>query len=162
LGEHAEEQHGFFVYDATIRIPLIIAGRGVPSRTIGDQVRIVDVMPTVLDLVHADIPKQVQGRSLVPLTRGERLDLVALSETWYPRHHYGWSELTSVSDGRYHFIAAPRRELYDTQNDPGERNNLAALNPTRADAQERALRELLAQTASKQRAAPARLVDPDV
>jgi choline-sulfatase len=162
LGEHGEEQHGFFVYDADIRIPLIMAGPGVPVRTIDDQVRIVDVMPTILELLHLDIPKPVQGRSVWPLVRGERLDLVAFSETWYPRHHYGWSELTSLRDGRYHFIEAPRRELYDTQVDPEERHDIAAANPTRADALERALRAFAAQTtASRQPAAP-RPVDPDV
>ena len=51
----------------------------------------------------------------MPLGRGERQDLLGFSETWYPRYHYGWSELTAVRDGRYKFIAAPRRELYDTQ-----------------------------------------------
>ncbi|MBI3491329.1 MAG: sulfatase [Acidobacteria bacterium] len=74
LGEHDEEQHGFFVYDATIRIPLIIAGAGMAPRTVGDQVRIVDVMPTLLELLGVEIPKPVQGRSLLPLVRGERLD----------------------------------------------------------------------------------------
>ena len=71
----------------------------------------------------------MQGTSLLPAARGERLDLLALSETWYPRYHYGWSELTAVRDGRYKFIAAPRRELYDLQNDPGEQTNLAAVQP---------------------------------
>ena len=162
LGEHGEEQHGFFVYDADIRIPLIIAGPGVPTRVVGDQVRIVDVMPTVLQLLAVDVPKPVQGRSLLPLARGERLDQVALSETWYPRHHYGWSELTSIRDGRHHFIAAPRRELYDTQVDPGELHDLAAANPSRADALDRALHALLAQTSADRGPAAPRPVDPDV
>ena len=72
--------------------------------------RIVDVMPTILDRLRVETPRAVQGTSLLPLARGERLDLVALSESWYPRHHYGWSELTAIRDGRYQFIAAPRPE----------------------------------------------------
>ena len=163
LGEHEEEQHGFFVYDSTTRIPLIMAGAGVAPRVVRDQVRIVDVMPTVLDLLGVEIPKAVQGQSLLPLARGARLNLVAVSETWYPRHHYGWSELTSIRDGRYHFIAAPRRELYDTQTDPLETRNIAESNPARADTQERALRDFIARTSSVSRAATApRPVDPDV
>lgn len=162
LGEHEEQQHGFFVYDATVRIPLIIAGPGVSPREIADQVRIVDVMPTILDLVKIDVPPAVQGRSLLPLVRGGRLDLVALSETWYPRHHYGWSELTAIRDGRYKFIAAPRRELYDTQTDPGETHDLAASNPSRADVLERALRDLVARTSARRTNAAPRPVDPDV
>src|SRR5262249_8105192 len=132
-------------------------------RIVNDDVRIVDVMPTILQLLGMQIPNTVQGRSLSPLVRGERVELIAVSETWYPRHHYGWSELTSIRDERYHFIAAPRRELYDTQTDPHETRNIADANPARADAQERALREFLARTSSTARkdAAP-RPVDPDV
>jgi choline-sulfatase len=162
LGEHGEEQHGFFVYDADIRIPLILAGAGLPARVVSDQVRIVDVMPTILQLLGVEIPRQVQGRSLVPLVRGETLDLVAASETWYPRHHYGWSELTSIKDSRYHLISAPRRELYDLQSDPTELHDIAAANPARADALERALRTFIAQTATTQPPAAAKPVDPDV
>jgi len=162
LGEHGEEQHGFFVYNADVRIPLIIAGGGLAPRVIADQVRIVDVMPTLLQMLGIDVPKAVQGQSLLPLARGERLDLVALSETWYPRHHYGWSELTSVSDGRYHFIAAPKRELYDTQTDPGETRNLAETNPARADAQARALQDFVARTKGTTHVSAPRPVDPDV
>jgi arylsulfatase A-like enzyme len=105
-------------------------------------------MPTILERLRIEIPPVVQGRSLLPLARGERLDLVALSESWYPRHHYGWSELTAIRDGRYQFIAAPRRELYDTQTDPGETHNLAASNPGRADALDRALQDFVARTSA--------------
>ena len=162
LGEHGEEQHGFFVYDATVRIPLILAGPTLPSRIVTDQVRIVDVMPTVLEMLGIDVPKAVQGSSLLPLVRGERLNLVALSETWYPRHHYGWSELTAIREGRYHFIAAPTRELYDTETDPGETRNVAEVNPGRTDIQAHALQELVARTASASAPAAPRAVDPDV
>ena len=162
LGEHGEEQHGFFIYDADVRIPLILAGPPLPARVVSDQVRIVDVMPTILDVLGVETPRGVQGRSLLPVVRGQRLDLVASAETWYPRHHYGWSELTSIRDGRYHFIAAPRRELYDLQLDPAELHDIAAGNPARADALERALHGFLAQASANRAAAAPRPVDPDV
>ena len=162
LGEHGEEQHGFFVYDADIRIPLIVAGPGVPVRVVNEEVRIVDVMPTILQLLSIQVPNTVQGVSLSPLFRGERIDLVAVSETWYPRHHYGWSELTSIRDSRYHFIAAPRRELYDIELDPGELHDLALANPGRADALERALRAFLAQMSSNRPTNSPRPVEPEV
>jgi len=161
LGEHQEQQHGFFVYDATMRVPLIVAGPGVAARVVPDQVRIVDVMPTILDLLQIAPPAAVQGASLLPAARGEHLDLLALSESWYPRYHYGWSELTSVRDGRYTFIAAPRRELYDTQADPGETHDLSADNPRLADALDRALQQLTAKTTAAKPQAPQE-VDPDV
>ena len=162
LGEHGEQQHGFFIYDAAVQIPLIVAGPGVPIRVVPDQVRIVDVMPTVLDAIGAEIPAAVQGVSLLPLGRGEELELLALSETWYPRFHYGWSELTAVRDGRYKFIAAPRRELYDTQADPGETHDLSISNPRLADALERGLRDMVARTTATSAPQTPRAVDPAV
>jgi arylsulfatase A-like enzyme/Flp pilus assembly protein TadD len=162
LGEHGEQQHGFFVYDAAVRIPLIVAGPGVPARVVPDQVRIVDVMPTILDLVGIEVPAAVQGTSLMPLARGEPLDLLAFSETWYPRYHYGWSELSAVKDGRYKFIAAPRRELYDTESDPGETTDLSASNPRMADALERGLQDLVARTSAAATPQKPRAVEPEV
>lgn len=161
LGDHGEQQHGFFVYDAAVHIPLIIAGPGVPVRVVPDQVRIVDVMPTVLDLLGVAAPAGSQGQSLLPLGRGEALDLLAYSETFYPRYHYGWSELTAVRDGRFKFIAAPRRELYDIEADPGETSDLAKENPRMADALERALKDLATRTATKAVAQPPRAIDAE-
>jgi arylsulfatase A-like enzyme/predicted Zn-dependent protease len=162
LGEHGEQQHGFFVYDAAVRIPLIVAGPRVPTRAVPDQVRIVDVMPTILELAGVEAPPAVQGVSLMPLGRGERQDLLGFSETWYPRYHYGWSELTAVRDGRYKFIAAPRRELYDTQADPGEQHDIAASNPRVADALERALADMTAKLAVAATPQKPRPVEPEV
>ena len=125
LGEHGEQQHGFFVYDAATHIPLIMAGPGVPARVVGDQVRIVDVMPTALSLLGIAATKAMQGTNLMPLGRGERLGLVAYSESWYPRYHYGWSELRAIQDERFKYIEAPRPEIYDLQHDPGELRNLS-------------------------------------
>ena len=144
LGEHDEQTHGFFVYDATVHIPLVIAGPGVVKQVIDSQVRIVDVMPTALELLDVDVPAAVQGASLIPLTEGAKLDLLAFSETWYPRYRYGWAELLAVRDGRYKFVAAPRRELYDVRDDPGETRDLSSVNPRLADSLERALHELMA------------------
>jgi arylsulfatase A-like enzyme/Flp pilus assembly protein TadD len=162
LGEHGEQQHGFFVYDAAVRIPLIVAGPRVPIRAVHDQVRIVDVMPTILELAGVEAPSAVQGVSLMPLSRGERQDLLGYSETWYPRYHYGWSELTAVRDGRYKFITAPRRELYDTQADPGELHDIAASNPRVAEALERALAEMTAKVAAAATPQQPRPVEPEV
>ncbi len=148
LGEHREQSHGFFIYDASVQIPLIMAGPGIAARVVPDQVRIVDVMPTVLDLLGVEVPAPVQGASLRPALNGQRQELLAFSESWYPRFHYGWSELQAVRDGRYKFILAPRRELYDLTADPKELTNLAASDTARADTLERALRALVAKTST--------------
>ncbi len=144
LGEHGEPTHGFFVYDAAVRIPLVVAARGLAPRVVEDQVRIVDVMPTLLELLRVPAPSEVQGTSLLPLARGERLNLMALSESWFPRFHYGWSELLAVQDERFKLVRAPRRELYDLQRDPLETNDLAASDPARVETLERALDRMVA------------------
>lgn len=146
LGEHREQSHGFFIYDASVQVPLIIAGPGVATRVVPDQVRIVDVMPTVLDLAGIERPAAVQGASLRPALDGQRQSLLAFSESWYPRFHYGWSQLQAVRDGTHKFILAPTRELYDVTADPAETKNLASADSARADTMERALRALVAQT----------------
>jgi choline-sulfatase len=161
LGEHREETHGFFLYDGTLQIPLLIAGPRVPAGTVDDQVRIVDVMPTALDLLGRQVPPGAQGVSLMPAIGGARLDLLALSETWFPRYHYGWSELTAVQDGRYKFILAPRRELYDLQTDPDEAHDLSNEQPGRADALESALRAMLARVSHAGPPIERQPIDPD-
>jgi arylsulfatase A-like enzyme/Flp pilus assembly protein TadD len=143
LGEHGEATHGFFVYDAAVRIPAVVVAPGLAPRVVTDQVRIVDVMPTLLELLGVPCPKEVQGTSLLPLARGERLDLLALSESWFPRFHYGWSELQAIQDERFKLIRAPRRELYDLERDPLETADLAASDPRRVETLERALEEMI-------------------
>jgi tetratricopeptide (TPR) repeat protein len=134
------------VYDAAVRIPLVVAAPGLAPRVVLDQVRIVDVMPTLLQLVDVPPPPAVQGASLLPLARGERLNLMALSESWFPRFHYGWSELQAIQDERFKLIRAPRRELYDLERDPHEAVDLALSDPRRVETLERALDERLAAT----------------
>jgi tetratricopeptide (TPR) repeat protein len=148
LGEHGELTHGFFIYEAATHIPLVISGPGVPARVVPDQVRIVDVMPTALALLGVPVPRQVQGTNLMPLARGEHLGLVAHSESWYPRYHYGWSELRAIQDGRFKLIRAPRPEWYDLSADPREEHDQSTGNRSRLDVFGRALDDFESRTAS--------------
>jgi arylsulfatase A-like enzyme/Flp pilus assembly protein TadD len=129
LDEHGEATHGFFVYESTIRVPLIV--RAPYSGTLGgrritDVVRSVDVMPTVLDLLGVAAIKGLEGVSVAAMMTGEvrELGLESYSEALYPLHHFGWSDLRAMRTGRYKVIAAPRPELYDVQDDPEERQDL--------------------------------------
>lgn len=128
LGEHHESAHGFFIYQEGIHVPLIFVTPFEQTFGLSRQqpVSLVDVMPTVLDLANIPIPSQIQGNSLLPLFRREEngVNSIAYSETFYPRFHYGWSELKSLQDGRYKLIMAPDLELYDLRNDPDESYNL--------------------------------------
>jgi len=134
LGEHGEHGHGFFIYEPTTHVPLLLAGpyAALSGRRVADVVRNVDLAPTLLDLLGVGGPDgrlQGQGQSLVRLlSRSDAPGEAApgYSEAFYPRFHYGWSELRSIRTKEWHFIEAPRPELYDLAVDPGELNNLAA------------------------------------
>ena len=131
LGEHEEQSHGFFVYQAAIHVPLIVVTpfpklQGVVSPEV---TTLADVLPTVCDMAGLPVPAEVQGKSLLPAFFGRRRKEtpLAYSETYYPRFHYGWSDLKSVQDGRYKLILAPVPELYNVVADPREEKNLIYL-----------------------------------
>jgi choline-sulfatase len=146
LGEHGELVHGFFLYQATLRVPLLLRGPGIrPGTRIPAVARSVDLFPTLLELSNVPAPKSTHvlaGRSLASATRGGAATLdeaPAFAESLTPRIHYGWSDLRSVRDGRWKFIRAPRSELYDLDRDPGEQHNLIQDEPARARALQAAL-----------------------
>src|SRR4051794_2693914 len=148
LGDHGEQEHGLFVYDEAIHVPLIIkqesnAGGG---RRIADLVQHIDLVPTILDLVKAPRVPSLRGRSLKPLLEGTGTlpPPTIYSEALYARYHFGWSELTAITEERYRYIKAPREELYDLTRDPGERTNLAAERPQPRQALRGALDKLAA------------------
>ena len=130
LGEHGEIEHGFFVYEESIHVPLIISLPFAQLHGVrrSQLVSLVDIMPTVLEMSGLDLPPALQGLSLVPLFSGQPDDWrqYVYSETFYPRYHFGWSELQAVQDERYKLILSPEPELYDLLDDPDESNNLAA------------------------------------
>ena len=112
LGEHSEWGHGFFIYDSTMAVPLIVRtpwslrGR---SRT---QVSGVDVLPTLLDLAALTPQPDIDGGSLLRALLDPRVELghAAYSETWYPRNHFGWQQLRSLRAAATKYIEAPRPE----------------------------------------------------
>ena len=128
LGEHGEKYHGFFIYNATLHVPFIIHLPGAASvRVVTDLVSLADLMPTVLQALKMEVPAQVQGHNLLPLirTKETRPRLATCTpRPFLPRLHFNWSELRGVETANYHFIDAPRPELYDLSKDPGETNNL--------------------------------------
>src|SRR5712692_6454580 len=111
LGEHGESTHGFFVYQSTAHVPLIIRAPYdvMEGRRVADTVRSVDILPTVLELLGVRAAEPFEGASLVALMTGAKkeLGLAAYSEAVYPRFHFGWSDLRAMTAGRYKYIAAP-------------------------------------------------------
>jgi choline-sulfatase len=126
LGDHGEAEHGLLLYREALHVPLMLRlpGAARAGTRIGGAAALVDVAPTLLELggVTAD---GVDGQSLVSaFASGRVADHLVYSETQYPRLHFGWSDLASAIDGRYHYVRAPRPELYDQVGDPQERRNL--------------------------------------
>jgi arylsulfatase A-like enzyme/thioredoxin-like negative regulator of GroEL len=133
LGAHGESMHGIFLYDETIRVPLImkLPGQLLARRRVSARVRLVDVAPTLLSMLSLPLPPTFQGESLVPLMKGTKTgeDLPAYAETDYPHRAFGWSALRSLRSGKYLFVHAPKRELYDQLQDKEAVQNLAASSP---------------------------------
>ncbi|MBS1849528.1 MAG: sulfatase-like hydrolase/transferase [Acidobacteria bacterium] len=131
LGQHGEAEHGFFVYNSTVHIPLIVkpakllAGRGISPTRVARPVETTAVAPTLLASagIHDEIEQQFTGRGL--FTKDAEATGEAYSETFYPFSSFGWSPLHALQTSRYHFIDAPEPELYDLTADPGEEHNLA-------------------------------------
>jgi arylsulfatase A-like enzyme/Tfp pilus assembly protein PilF len=166
LGEHGESSHAFFIYDATVSVPLVLKLPGARSKAavVEAQVENVDIMPTLLGLLGIDIPKEVQGKSLVPLLAGDRAgdDRMAYSESYYPRYHYGWSELKSLRTSRFQYIQAPRPELYDVVRDPMERSNIFGRDGSQAERFVREMKRIEERSAGHGEASPApRQMDDD-
>ncbi len=152
LGEHGENEHGLLLYESAIRVPLIIATPFDEPQGIQRQelVSLIDVMPTVLELTGLEVPEEVHGRSLVPLFTNDaevegRPDERVYAETFYPRLHFGWSELQAILEPTHKLIISSEPELYDLLQDPEEQENLAPQRAATAEALRREAEELVAQ-----------------
>ena len=124
LGEHTESTHGYFIYQSTLRVPLIIHWpshftHAMPAQ-VGEPASLLDVAPTILDVLGMPVPRTMRGHSLLS-AGGER---EIYSESLYAENHFGCAPLRSLRVGRYKYIEAPKPELYDLVNDPNEARNL--------------------------------------
>jgi choline-sulfatase len=125
FGEHGETGHSIFVYDTTLRVPLLMRGPGIPRGTVvADDVSLVDLPATIAALTGLQ-QFQSEGQSLAGAFRGGSLEPRPLyAESFAPLFDFGWAGLRAVREGGWKYIAAPRAELYDTARDPGEATNL--------------------------------------
>jgi arylsulfatase A-like enzyme len=128
LGEHGESTHGYFTYQSTLSVPLIIhwpAGTKPFPFTMNEPASLVDIAPTILDFAGVPRPPEFQGRSLMDLlNRKGPPEREIYSESLYPQNHFGCGSLRSLRAGRYKYIEASKPELYDLSRDPGELHNL--------------------------------------
>jgi len=160
LGEHGEGTHGVFIYDATLRVPWIMAGPHIPAGRVSPTVaRLIDVLPTLVD--YAGVPRraELEGRSLRPAADGRAMDdAPSYAESLYSELELGWAPLYAWRTSRYKFIEAPHAELYDLEQDASEKANQFAQQPGRAEDLRHGLQAVLRQPAPAAAAAPA---DPE-
>ena len=188
LGQHGEPAHGFFLYEATLRVPLIVrvayggkalgayggkalgayGGKALGADSwsrgavVDTPVALIDVFSTAVDMWGLDRSTDSEGRSLTGALRGEALEAVPIySETMLPRLYFGWADLQAMTSNRSKFIAAPRAELYDLDTDPAEVVNLAADNPDDVDALRGELSAWVERSEAAAIGGSAAITDPD-
>ena len=174
LGAHGEETHGVFLYDETIQVPLLIklplaasAEKLSEEKRIDSRVELVDVMPTMLQAAGLEVPAEVQGESLLGLMKAGAdqtsasswRDRPSYAQADYPHFAFGWSALQSLRTGKYLYVQAPRRELYDEAGDQKAEHNLAPEMKAVADTVGDQLESFRKKTSS-QREAPKMTEDP--
>ena len=164
LGEHGESSHGYFIYQGTQHVPLVIrAPHGSKGRKFDGRVSLVDLLPTVLDLAGLKTPAQVQGVSLRNGLEGGRAPdarRTLYCESLHPAQ-FACSPLNGIVEGAWKYIRAPRQELYDLTKDPGEKSNVIEKEPQVAERLRDRLDEMLPEMEA---AAPQRgptTADPD-
>jgi tetratricopeptide (TPR) repeat protein len=163
LGDHGEAGHGLFLYEAAVRTPLIIK---LPRRDGGGRhstalVQQTDIAPTILDLVGAPTPSGLAGRSLRRLLDSATTtipDRQVYAESLAPRDLFGWSEIRSLTDGRYRYIQSRRPELYDLAQDPKERVNLIDTDAATAEQMRTALEAMAGRSPMP---VPSAIAEPD-
>jgi choline-sulfatase len=148
LGDHIEEEHGLFLYDEVIRVPWLmkLPGNASRGRRVVNPVQHIDLLPTLAALYTLKPSGDLRGRdlSVALFNRGSLSPQGIYAEALYPRYHFGWSELLSLTDERFRYIKAPREELYDLERDPKERTNLFPERAQAASALRSALESLVA------------------
>ncbi|MFY9905162.1 MAG: sulfatase-like hydrolase/transferase [Terriglobales bacterium] len=173
LGAHGEDMHGIFVYDETIQVPLVIKlpKQASAGTRIANRVELVDVLPTLLQTVGIAAPAEVQGQSMLGLMTAQEgtkeagdvaqiwRDRPAYAQADYAHLAYGWSALQSWRTGKYLYVQAPRRELYDEAGDPKAEHNLASSSAAVADTLGSQL-EAFRQKTTGTRQAPTADLDP--
>ena len=161
FGEHGEERHGMFLYDETVHVPLLLKlpAEKLAGERVDTRVALVDVAPSLLQAAGVSAPATMQAQSVFPLLESAQpssdekekaTDRAIFSETDYPHRSFGWSALSSWRTGKYLYVQAPKRELYDSSSDPEAAKNLASSNKAVADTLDTQLSDFRQKTTSAQ------------
>lgn len=130
LGQHGESTHGYFAYNSTLWVPLIIDIPGLNPGRFDECVSHIDIFPTVCDVLKIEKPAHLQGLSLLPVMKGRKLPERALYfESLDPYYSRGWAPLKGILKGSVKYIDSPIPELYNLRQDFDETKNLADSTP---------------------------------
>jgi arylsulfatase A-like enzyme/Flp pilus assembly protein TadD len=126
LGQHGEDSHGFFAYNTTIWIPLIIVSPGLETRLVDHYISHIDIFPTVCDILNIKKPPFLQGASLVPALEGKKeIKRSVYFESLHPYYSKNWAPLRGYIRNKEKYIQSPIPELYDLGADFDESKNMA-------------------------------------
>ncbi|MDA0836102.1 MAG: sulfatase-like hydrolase/transferase [Planctomycetota bacterium] len=142
LGDHGERTHSHMVYNSTMHVPLIFSSPNYSysSKRVAEPVSLVDVYPSILDVLNLPQPRPASGRSLKPAFEGQTIEpSICYGETEEPYNAARCSPLTCITTDRWKYIRTSRPELFDLQQDPRELQNLAASQPDQMEIMENLL-----------------------
>ena len=126
LGQHGEETHGYFAYNTSIWVPLIIYIPGAAGIHVEHAVSHADIFPTVCDVLNVKKPEFLQGVSLLPLVQGKKIKEDPIYfESLYSYYSRGWAPIRGYISGQEKYIDSPIPEFYDLEKDWDELINLA-------------------------------------
>lgn len=130
LGQHGESTHGYFAYNSTLWIPLIMDCPGIRPANIDSFVSHIDIFPTVCEALEIEKPAHLQGLSLLPAMNGKEIpEREIYFESLYPFTSRGWAPLRGFIKNNVKFMDSPIPELYDLHKDFDEAKNLADSGP---------------------------------
>lgn len=153
LGDHGEASHGYFIYESTLHVPLLVhwpAGAQYPAR-IGQPAGLVDVAPTLLGFLHISQPPSFEGKSLLSSSDAPHF---VYAESVHAHDAFGWAPLRSLRMGPLKYLDAPKPELYNLADDPQEKINLVRRDPAKVEDLQATLKKLLIRYAPKRPSSP--------
>jgi choline-sulfatase len=131
LGDHGELSHGYFIYQSTLQVPLILHWpEGAPQHPdrVSQPAGLIDVAPTILDALHLQVPPSFDGISLLQTNQARAV----FSESVYARDSFRWAALRSLRIGPWKYVEAPHPELFDLDQDLQEQANVVRANSAQA------------------------------